>query len=182
MLKKILLGLLVVIAAILLFATTRPDTFHVERTATIAAPPAAVYARVAKFAEWDAWSPWAKLDPGMTRSFGGTDGEVGATYDWSGNSKVGKGRMTFTALEPTSRVVIDLEFLEPMASTSAATFTLAPQGEGTHVTWAMDGPMNYLSKVMCLFMSMDRMIGGDFEKGLASLETLAESAPAAASS
>ena len=182
MLKKILLGLLVLIAAILLFATTRPDTFHVERSATIAAPPEVVFARVAKFGEWNAWSPWAKLDPGMKQSFGGTDGTIGATYDWSGNSKVGKGRMTLAAIEPPSRVVIKLEFLEPFASTSEASFTLASQGGGTRVTWAMDGPMNYLSKVMCLFMSMDKMIGGDFEKGLASLKTLSESAAPATTS
>jgi uncharacterized protein YndB with AHSA1/START domain len=182
MLKKILLGLLVVVAAILLFATTRPDTFHVERSATIAAPPEAIFARVAKFAEWDAWSPWARLDPGMTQSFGGTDGTVGATYDWSGNSKVGKGRMTLAAIEPPSRVAIKLEFLEPFASTSDATFTFAPQGVGTRVTWAMDGPMNYLSKVICLFVSMDKMIGGDFEKGLGSLKTLSEGATPATTS
>src|SRR5678816_3781685 len=124
MLKKILLGLLLVIAAILLFATTRPDTFHVERSATIAAPPEVVFAHVAKFGEWNAWSPWAKLDPGMTQSFGGTDGTVGATYDWSGNPKVGKGRMTLAAIEPPSRVAIKLEVREPMASTTDATYTL----------------------------------------------------------
>lgn len=180
MLKRILLALLVVIAAILLFAATRPDTFHVERSATIAAPAAAIYPHIVAFRRWEAWSPWEKLDPKMQKSFAGTDGAVGASYAWKGNSDVGEGRMTLAELEPDARVGIRLEFLAPFASVSRSTFTLRPEGGGTVVTWAMDGPMNYISKVMCLFISMDKMIGGDFEKGLASLRQVSEAAAAGA--
>jgi hypothetical protein len=118
----------------------------------------------------------------MKREFGGTEGAVGSTYAWEGNSKVGKGKMTLTGAE-SAKVAIRLEFLEPMASTSVATFALAPEGAGTRVTWSMDGDQNYVAKVMCIFMNMDKMVGGDFEKGLASLKQVSEAAalvPAAA--
>ena len=177
---RILVVLLLVVAGVLAFAATRPDTFHVERSAVIAAPPAAVYPHLADFRAWNEWSPWAKLDPAMTEEFGGTDATVGATYSWSGNSKVGQGKMTLTGLEPDTRVEIRLDFIEPFASTSDTTFTLVPEGDGTRVVWEMDGPMNYLSKVMCLFVSMDKMVGGDFEKGLAALDRVSRSTPATA--
>lgn len=175
--KKILLALLIAIVALLGYAATRPDTFHVERSITIGAPPDVVFPHVASFAAWRDWSPWAKIDPGMHEELGGTDGAVGSTYSWSGNSKVGKGRMTITALEAPSRVGVKLEFFEPLQDTSDVTFTFVPTGDGTRVTWAMDGPMTYPAKVMCLFVSMDRMIGGDFEKGLADLKTASEGTP-----
>lgn len=177
--KRILLVLLVAIVLFLGYAATRPDTFHVERSASIAAPAAAIYPHLVDFHRWEAWSPWEKLDPAMTREFGGAEGTVGATYAWAGNSKVGKGKMTLTEAEPASRLAIRLEFLEPFASTSVAAFALSPEGEGTRVTWTMDGDQSFLEKVICIFMDMDKLVGGDFEKGLASLKQVTEAtAPA----
>lgn len=179
--KRILLVLAVAIVLFLGYAATRPDTFHVERSASIAAPPAAVYPHLVGFRQWPAWSPWEKLDPGMKREFGGPEGAVGATYAWEGNSDVGKGKMTLTDTEPPSNLKIRLDFVEPFASTSVTTFALAPEGEGTRVTWSMHGDQNFLAKVMCIFIDMDKMVGGDFEKGLASLKQVSEAGAAAAS-
>ena len=179
--KRILLVLLVAIVLFLGYAATRPDTFHVERSVSIAAPAAAIYPHLVDFHRWEAWSPWEKLDPAMTREFGGTEGAVGATYAWAGNSKVGKGKMTLTEAAPASRLAIRLDFLEPFASTSVATFALSPEGAGTRVTWTMDGDQNFLAKVVCIFMDMDKMVGGDFEKGFASLKQVTEAAAPAPS-
>lgn len=178
--KRVLLFLLLAIVVFLGYAATRPPTFHVERSASIAAPPDTVYAHVVSFQGWHAWSPWEKLDPTMKLEAAGEDGSVGSSSSWSGNDKVGAGKMTLTGVEPPSRVSMRLDFLKPFESTSTATFTLAPDASGTHVTWAMDGPMNYMSKVMCIFVNMDKMVGGDFEKGLASLKQVSEAAAAAA--
>lgn len=180
MLKKILLVLVVLIAGFLAYVATRPDEFRVERSTTVAAPASAIYPQIANFRAWEAWSPWEKLDPAMKREFGGADGEVGSTYSWSGNSDVGSGKMTLVEAVAPSKVGIRLEFVEPFASTSSAVFALAPEGDGTRVTWTMDGEHNFMSKAMCVFMDMDKMVGGDFEKGLASLKTVGEAAAAAA--
>lgn len=173
MLKKVLLLLLVVLAGFLTFVITRPDTFHVERTVTIAAPPEVVFARIDDLHAWGDWSPWEKLDPKMTRKFGGPESGPGASYAWAGNDKVGKGRMTIQESTRPSHVGIQLEFLEPFKATSQSSFTLAPEAAGTKVTWAMDGKNNFVSKVMCVFISMDKTVGADFEKGLASLDQVA---------
>ena len=178
--KKVLLFLLVAVVLFLGYAWTRPDTFRVERSASIAAPADIVYARVANFRAWESWSPWEKLDPAMKREFGGTDGQVGSTYSWVGNKEVGEGRMTLTEATPNSKVGIKLEFLKPFASTSTTVFALAPETDGTRVTWTMDGNHNLMSKVMCVFMDMDKMVGGDFEKGLAALKDQSQAAAAAA--
>ena len=174
--KRILLGLLAAIVLFLGYAATRPDTFHVERSASIAAPPAAGWPHRVDFHRWQAWSPGEKLDPAMKRELGGPEGAVGATYAWEGNSDVGAGKMTLTDAEPHSKVAIRLEFIKPFASTSVATFRLAPEGAGTRVTWSMDGDQNVLAKVRCIFLDMDKMVGGDFEKGLASLKQVSEAA------
>jgi hypothetical protein len=173
--NRVIRIVLMLIVLFILFINSRPSTFHVERSSTIAAPPDSLYPRIANFHAWDAWSPWAKLDPKMKQQFGGVDGAVGSDYAWtSAVDKVGAGRMTLTEAQPSSRVGIKLDFLKPFKSTSSVTFNLAPEGAGTKVTWAMDGPMNFLSKFMCLFMNMDKMVGGDFEKGLANLKQQAE--------
>jgi hypothetical protein len=169
MLKKILLALLVLVAAFLLFVTTRPDTYHIERSATMTAPPEVVFARVNDLHAWSEWSPWDKLDPAMKKTFGGPESGPGASYAWEGNDKVGAGSMTIqTATRPTT-VGLELQFLKPFKDTSHTTFAFAPEGAGTKVTWSMDGKNQFLGKVMCLFMDMDKEVGGDFEKGLASL-------------
>lgn len=173
MLKKIALGLVVAVAAVLLFALTRPDSFRVERRIVIQADAARIQPLIADFHRWADWSPWEKLDPVMHRDFGGPASGVGATYAWQGNKDVGSGRMAVREATPL-RVAIQLDFIEPFEGHNTAEFTLAPQAAGTEVLWAMHGPMPYVSKLMTVFVSMDSMIGKDFEKGLAQLKTAAE--------
>jgi uncharacterized protein YndB with AHSA1/START domain len=178
MMKKVLLVLLILIVVCLGFVATRPGTFHVERSATIAAPSEVVFARINDLHQWDAWSPWEKLDPQMKKTYEGTDAGVGASYHWSGNDQVGEGRMTIMESEPGSKIGIKLEFIKPWSATNTGTFTLVPEAGGTRVTWAMDGTNNFMSKAMSIFMNMDQMIGADFEKGLANLKELAEATAA----
>jgi uncharacterized protein YndB with AHSA1/START domain len=177
--KKFLLVLLILVVAVLGFIATRPNTFHIERSATIAASSDSVFAKIADFHQWASWSPWEKLDPQMTKSYEGAASGVGASYHWTGNDQVGEGRMTITEADPGHRVGIKLEFLKPWQATNNCTFALASEASGTRVTWTMDGNNNFMAKAMSTFMNMDRMVGGDFEKGLANLKTLteAEAAP-----
>ncbi len=172
--RIILLGLVALVA----FIQSRPATFHVERSVTIAASNEAVFAILDDFHHWGAWSPWEKLDPGMTRSYGGAERGVGATYHWSGNDKVGVGSMAITSEQPDSKIGIQLEFLKPFKASNVATFALAPDGAGTKVTWGIDGKNNFISKAMCLFTSMDKMMGPDFERGLGNLKGIAEAGAA----
>lgn len=174
MLKKIAIVIGVLIAVILIFAATRPNEFAVERSTTIKAPAQKVFALLDDFHQWQAWSPWEKLDPDMKRTHSGAASGKGAAYAWEGNSDVGAGRMEIVDSAPPSRVAIDIEFLKPFEARNDIHFTLQPQGDSTHVTWSMHGPMPYISKVMCLFVSMDKMIGKDFEKGLANLKAIAQ--------
>ena len=178
--RIVLLVLLIAVGGVLAMAATKPTHYHIERSATISAAPAAVFAHVNDFHAWEAWSPWEKIDPAMKRTFEGPPNGKDATYAWVGNDKVGEGKMTIIESQPDARVGIRLEFIKPFAETCQADFALASEGEGTKVTWGMDGNHNYVSKIMCVFMDMDKMIGTDFEKGLGQLKTLAESAPAAA--
>lgn len=174
MLKKILLIVVVLIACVLLYATTRPDTMHVERTATINAPPEKIFPYINDFRQWTAWSPFEKLDPDMKKTYGGAERGRGAVYEWAGNSQAGQGRMEITdSIEP-SRVTIKLDFIAPFEGHNVAEFRLAPEGNATAVTWTMDGPTPYMAKLMGVFVNMDTMIGSDFESGLASLKTIAE--------
>ena len=169
---------LLVVVALLVFVQMRPDHFHVERSTTINASGAAIAPHINDFHRWPAWSPFEKIDPQMQRVYDGPPSGVGAAYRWIGNEKIGEGSMKITESTP-SKVGIDLEFVKPFRASNVATFTLAPAGPGTLVTWAMDGQNNFVSKAMGLFMSMDSMIGGEFEKGLASLKGIAEGAPGA---
>jgi hypothetical protein len=175
MLKKILLGLAGALAVLLVVIALQPATFHVERSVTIAAPNEAVRAQVDDFHAWSAWSPWEKLDPNMARSYDGPRSGVGAKYAWVGNNEVGEGRMTVEKSEP-AEVAIKIEFLKPFEATNTATFTFANTNAGTKTTWAMDGNNNFMSKAFHLVMDMDKMIGADFERGLAALKVAAESA------
>ncbi len=172
--KNVLGILLVLIAAAVGFVASRPSRFHVERSINVAAPAEAVFAKVDDFHQWPGWSPWEHLDPTMKTSFSGSESGAGASYHWTGNDKVGEGNMTITTSEPNQKVAIKLEFIKPFQATNDCTFSFAADGQNTKVTWAMDGTNNFIAKAMSVFMSMDKMVGGDFERGLGSLKHLAE--------
>ena len=174
MVKTIVIAVLAVVAALLIYAATKPDTFALERSASIKAPPEKIFALINDFHNWTAWSPWEKLDPALKRTYSGPAAGKGAVYEWEGNNKVGKGRMEIQDSVAPSTVSIDLHFLKPFEARNVAEFTLASQGDATNVTWKMHGPSPYLSKVMTLFFSMDKMVGKDFETGLANLKAAAE--------
>lgn len=175
MLKKILIALAVTIVVFAVVVAFQPDEYRVVRSATIAAPPAAVFPHVSDFRKWEAWSPWEKLDPAMKRTHEGTAGATGSVYAWAGNKEVGEGRMTLTETRPNEVVKIKLDFLKPFESSSDVNFTFKPEGNQTTVTWDMAGKKNYVMKACCLVMNMDKHVGGDFEKGLAQLKSVAES-------
>ena len=174
MLRKILIALAAVIVVLLVVIATRPGTFRVERSTRIAAPPDVVFGLVNDFHAWDRWSPWAHLDPSMKVTYGGPPSGTGATYAWTGNDKVGEGNLRIVESKPAQAVVLRLEFIKPMASTNRTEFTFKPDGTGTKVDWVMTGPLDFMGKGMDLFVGMDRMIGPDFEKGLASMRREAE--------
>ena len=174
MVKKVLLGLLAAVVLVLIFAATRPDTFRVERSITIKAAPDKVYALLNDFHQFSSWSPWQGLDPAMKVTHSGAASGPGAVYEWSGNSDVGAGRMEILKAEPSTRVSVKLDFLQPFEGHNTSEYTLIAAGDDTTVTWAMFGPSPYISKVMGVFVSMDSMIGKDFERGLAKLKVVAE--------
>ncbi len=179
MLLKIALVFAVLVIAFLVTAALSPKTFRVARSATLPAPPAAVFAQVNAFHAWQGWSPWEKLDPNLQRTYEGPAAGVGASYAWTGNTKVGAGRMTITESRPNELVCIRLEFLKPFAATNTAEFTLAPaEGGRTAVTWSMKGETNFICRGLSPFMNMDKMIGASFEQGLASLGQIAGQSPA----
>lgn len=176
--KKTLLvlagALAVVVVAVLLFATTRPDTFRVQRAAVINAPPEKIFPLIEDFHAWGGWSPWEKKDPAMKRSFSGPATGKGAVYAWDGNKEVGQGSMEIVEDAPPSKLVLKLDFVKPFEGHNVVTFTLAPQGEATNVTWTMEGKSPFMAKVIGVFCNMDSMIGREFETGLAALKALAE--------
>ena len=174
MLKIILIVVAVLILGVLGLAMTKADTFTVQRSASIKAPPEKIFAALDDFHRWPDWSPWEKLDPGMKRTQSGAASGKGAVYAWEGNSKVGAGRMEILESTPASRVAIQLDFIKPFEGHNTATFTLQPQGDATNVNWTMTGPTPFVSKLMQVFVSMDSMIGKDFESGLANLKALSE--------
>jgi hypothetical protein len=179
--RIILVGLAAVVVVFLIVVALQPSSFKVARSTTIGAPPSVVFAHVNDFRKWEAWNPWDKVDPAMKKTYEGSPAGVGAVYAWVGNSDVGEGKMTITESRPRELVRINMEFFKPMAGTSTTEFTFAPQGgNGTLVTWTMSGDNNFIGKAMCLFMNMDTMIGGQFEKGLADMKAVAESANGAA--
>lgn len=174
MFKTIGILLVVVVGGLLAFAATRPSVFQVQRTASIKAPPEKIFPLIEDFHRWSGWSPYEKLDPEMKRIYSGAASGKGAVYEWNGNNKVGQGRMEITDASPPNRVTIKLDFLRPFEGHNTAEFTLDGRGDSTIVTWAMYGPNRYIAKVMSLFMSLDRMVGRDFETGLANLKAAAE--------
>lgn len=177
MIKKIFLAILAIVAIFLVVVAIQPADFRITRSTTVAASPETVFKQVNDFHNWDAWSPWAKLDPNMKKNFEGAPAGVGASYTWSGNDKVGEGRMTITDSKPNELVSMKLEFIKPFAATNTTEFTLKPDGNQTVVTWSMSGSKNFMSKAFDLIMNMDKMVGGDFEKGLAQMKAVAEAAP-----
>jgi uncharacterized protein YndB with AHSA1/START domain len=178
MLTKILIGLTVVAVLLIAFSIVvalQPSSLRVSRTALIAAPPAEVFAHVNNLRKWQAWSPYDKRDPHMNRTYEGPEEGSGASYVWNGNSEVGEGRSTIVESRPDELIEFKLEFVRPFAGTNTARFTFQPQGEQTAVTWALDCNCNFCAKAMGLFISMDKMIGNDFEGGLANLKKVVES-------
>ena len=177
MLIKIVIALAVIVVVLLVVVATRPSELRVERTAVMAAPAPVVFDQVNDFHKWDAWSPYVKRDPSMKKSFEGAPAGVGAIYTWSGNHEVGEGRTTIIESRPSELIRIKLEFVRPFAGTSTAAFTFRPDGERTAVTWSLEGRNSFPAKAMGLVMNMDRMIGGDFEQGLAQMKAIVEAAP-----
>src|SRR5713226_6113468 len=173
MLKIIGIAVLVVVGAVLVLAAFRPDSFRIQRAATIKAPPEKIAAVLSDIHRWGAWSPWEKMDPALKRSYSGAAKGKGAVYAWQGNREVGEGRMEITEAAP-SRVAIDLDFVKPFEAHNKVVFTLVPKGDSTEVTWAMQGPLPYVAKVVHVVFDMDGMVGKQFETGLANLKAVAE--------
>ena len=182
MLMKILIALAGIVVVLVALVAMRPSEYRVSRTATIAAPAPAVFAQVNDFHKWEAWNPWAKLDPTMKQTYEGAPAGRGAIYTWAGNNEVGEGRMTLTESRPSDLIRIKLEFLKPLAGTSIAEFTFTPEGNQTAVTWSMAGKVNFMAKAVHLFMNVDRMIGNNFEQGLGRMKSITETAQSAARS
>jgi uncharacterized protein YndB with AHSA1/START domain len=175
-LKKILVGFVALVVVLVLVVALQPAEYRVVRSATIAAPPAEVFAQVNDFHNWDAWSPWAKLDPACKNSFEGLPAGTGAVFAWSGNDQVGEGRMTLTESRPNELIQIKLDFVRPFESTCTTEFHFKPEGDQTAVMWSMSGENNFVGKAFCLFMNMDKTLGGEFEKGLAQMKAVTEAA------
>jgi len=175
MLKKIFLALVALIVIFCVAVTMQPASYRIIRSTKIAAPPSAVFAQVNDFHKWEAWSPWAKLDPAMKITYEGPAAGAGSIYKWvSAKSDVGEGQMTLLESKPGELVRIKLDFIKPFQDTATTEFTFKPEGHGTNVSWTMSGDRNFVSKAVCMFMNMDKMVGGDFEAGLAKLKAVAE--------
>ena len=174
MLVRILIAVNVLLAAILIFAATKPDTMRVERSIEIAAPPAKIFALLNDFHQWPQWAPQDKDDPSMTRTYGGAASGVGTVSNWSGKRSTGNGRMEIVESVPDTRVSVKVDFVKPFAAHNLNEFTLQPAGATTRVTWTMQGSNLYVMKVMSVFINMDRETGKHFEAGLKNLKTAAE--------
>jgi uncharacterized protein YndB with AHSA1/START domain len=174
----IVIGLFVVIALFALIVAMQPSEFRITRATSISAPPAEVFKQVNDFHLWQEWSPWAKIDPACKTTFEGAPAGPGAQFAWSGNNKVGEGKMTITDSRPVDSIHIRLEFNRPFKATNIAEFTFQTQGQQTLVTWSMSGTNSFMAKAFAMLMNMDKMVGGEFEKGLAQMKTIVESAAA----
>lgn len=174
MLKIIAILIALVVLGILVLAATKPDIFRVQRSTTIKAPPEKIFALINDFNAWTTWSPWEKKDPAMKRTFGAATSGKGATYAWEGNKEVGQGHMEIAESLPSSKVALKLDFVKPFEAHNQVEFTLEPKGDATSVTWNMQGPTPYFAKIIHVFMDMDKMVGKDFEAGLANLKAVAE--------
>ncbi|WP_446809347.1 SRPBCC family protein [Methylomonas sp. 2BW1-5-20] len=174
MIKTILIILAVVIACILIYAATKPDTFCVQRSITIKATPETIFPLINDLHSMQIWSAWEKVDPGMQRTYSGVASGPGAIYEWEGNQEIGQGRMEILEATPPAKITIRMDFIKPFPAQNTLEFVLQAEGNSTHVTQAIFGPSPYISKVMSLVFSMDKMIGGKFEESLAELKAIAE--------
>ena len=174
MIKTIVIVVVALIAGVLIFAATKPDTFRVQRAASIKAPPETIFPLINDYRNWGLWSPWEKKDPAMKRTFGATTSGKGAVYAWEGNKDVGQRRMEIAESVPPSRIRINLDFVKPFEAHNIVDFTLEPKGDATNITWAMQGDTPYFAKIIHVFINMDSMVGKDFEAGLANLKAAAE--------
>ena len=168
----ILLALL--IAGFLILAAMRPNTFRVQRSIDINAPPEKIYPLIDDYKHWASWSPYEKVDPAMKRTFSGAPSGKGAVYEWDGNKNIGRGRMEIIDATAPSKIGIKLDFFSPFEAHNIAEFTMQPKGDVTNVTWAMHGPVPFMAKIMHMIFSMDRMVGGQFAEGLTNMKAVAE--------
>jgi hypothetical protein len=168
--------LAIAIVIILILVSTKPATFSVRRSAVVQAPAEAIFPLINNFHQWARWSPWEKRDPAMKRDYSGAESGKGAVYAWDGNKNAGSGRMEILDASSSSKITIKLDFFKPFEGHNTAEFTFVPEREAaaTNVIWVMQGPSSFMSKVMQVFMDLDKMIGRDFETGLANLKTLTE--------
>jgi uncharacterized protein YndB with AHSA1/START domain len=173
MFKTIALALIMLIAIVLIYASTKPDSFHVERSTLIKVGSEKIFPSINDFHQWENWTPYNK-DPAMKRTYNGADSGKGAHYAWEGNKEVGKGEITITDAQPSNKIRMKLHMIEPFEASNDVAFTLATEAGGTRVVWGMDGQSPFIMKLMGLFINMDKMVGKDFEVGLARLKTLAE--------
>jgi uncharacterized protein YndB with AHSA1/START domain len=179
MLSKILIAVVVIVAVFVAVVAMQPSEFRVARQATISAPAPVVFEQVNDFHKWGAWSPYDKMDPAMKKTYDGPAAGTGASYSWAGNSRAGEGRATIVESRPNERIKIQLDFVKPLAGTAFAEFTFKPAGNQTTVEWSLAGSNNFISKAVHLFLNMDKMVGAQFEEGLAQLKSAAEAAPKA---
>jgi len=175
-LRYAFVALLAIVAGFALVVVLQPADFRVTRSAAIAAPPGVVFAQVNDLRQWEAWSPWTKLDPAARETFEGPRAGTGAVLRWAGNSEVGEGSMRITESRPNEFIQFRLEFLKPFEATSTAEFVFTPEGGQTVVSWTMFGRNSFMAKAVVLFLDCDAMVGGQFEKGLAQLKSVAETA------
>jgi len=173
MVTTILIVVLALIAALLLYAATRPDSFRLQRTATITAPPDKIFPLIADFHKWTAWSPWENRDPDLKRTYSGAQSGRGAIYEWEGK-KTGTGRMEITDTSAPSKIIIKLDFFTPFEAHNTTEFTMEGRGNSTNVSWVMSGRNNFMMKLVGVFMNMDKVVGKDFETGLANMKAVAE--------
>lgn len=174
MFDSIIIAVAVLLAALLIYAATRPDSFRVERSISINAPAEKIFSFINDFREWEPWSPWEKVDSTVKRSYRETDNGEGAIYEWNGNKNLGQGRMEIIESSPFSKVIIKIDFIKPFEAHNMVEFTLIPEGDSTRVTQAMYGPSPFISKLMSIFCSMDKMVGKKYEEGLANLKAISE--------
>jgi uncharacterized protein YndB with AHSA1/START domain len=174
MMMTLLIVLAVIVIGLVIVIAMQPAEFRVARSTKVSAPPSEVFAQVVDFHKWEAWNPWGKIDPAMQQSYEGAPAGTGAVYLWNGNKEVGAGRMTIIESRPSELIRIKMEFFKPFAGTSTAEFAFKPEGNQTAVTWSMAGENNFMAKAIHLFMNMDKMIGGQFDNGLAQMKAQAE--------